>query len=77
MIDKNKEKLRSVIIEKCESEITDISFDTAIFETGLLKSIQIMDLVLFLEEISGKEIDVEGLKPGSFKDINTIASNFF
>jgi hypothetical protein len=35
-----------------------------------------MDLILFVEEISGKEIDVEGLKPGAFKDIDTIIKNF-
>tara|TARA_A100000164_G_scaffold346670_1_gene347489 strand:- start:89 stop:322 length:234 start_codon:yes stop_codon:yes gene_type:complete len=77
MSNKNKEKLRSFILENSEREISELNFDSAIFETGILKSIQIMDLILFLEENSGKEIDVEGLKPGAFKDINTIIKNFF
>ena len=50
--------------------------NTPIFESGLFKSVQIMDLILFVEEISGKEVDVEGLKPGAFKDIDTIIKNF-
>ena len=45
-------------------------------ENGILKSIQVIDLILFVEEISGQEIDVEGLKPGAFKDIDTIIKNF-
>jgi len=47
-----------------------------IVKGGLFKSVQIMDLILFVEEISGKEVDVEGLKPGAFKDIDTIIKNF-
>ena len=71
-----RKKLHVFILENCESEISSISDNTPIFESGLLKSIQIMDLILFVEEISGKEVDVEGLKPGSFKDIDTIIKNF-
>ena len=69
-------KLREFVLEKTESAITDLSDQTHRFENGLLKSVQVMDLILFVEEISGEEIDVEGLKPGAFKDIDTIIKNF-
>jgi acyl carrier protein len=76
MSNKIRKKLHAFIIENCESEISSLSDNTPIFESGLFKSVQIMDLILFVEEISGKEIDVEGLKPGAFKDIDTIIKNF-
>ena len=71
-----REKLRAFVIDSTESAIADLTDQTHLFENGILKSIQVMDLILFVEEISGQEIDVEGLKPGAFKDIDTIIKNF-
>ena len=71
-----REKLRAFVLDSTESAIADLTAQTHLFENGILKSIQVMDLILFVEEISGQEIDVEGLKPGAFKDIDTIIKNF-
>ena len=71
-----REKLRAFVLDSTESAIADLTDQTHLFENGILKSIQVMDLILFVEEISGQEIDVEGLKPGAFKDIDTIIKNF-
>ena len=71
-----REKLRAFVLDSTESAIADLTDRTHLFENGILKSIQVMDLILFVEEISGQEIDVEGLKPGAFKDIDTIIKNF-
>ena len=58
MSNKIRKKIHAFIIENCESEISSLSDNTPIFESGLFKSVQIMDLILFVEEISGKEVDV-------------------
>ena len=55
----------------------EIADDTAIIEKRIIKSVQILDLVLFIEEHSGHAIDVEQLKPGVFRNIDTIYRNFF
>jgi acyl carrier protein len=55
-------------------EITD---DTPIIEQRILRSIQVMDLLLFIEQLSGRSIDVEQLKPESFKNVNAIFRAFF
>jgi acyl carrier protein len=55
----------------------DISGDTPILERRLITSVQVMDLILEIEQLSGKSIDVSRLKPGVFKDIDTIYRNFF
>ena len=76
MSENTREKLRAFVLDSTESAIADLTDQTHLFENGILKSIQVMDLILFVEEISGQEIDVEGLKPGAFKDIDTIITNF-
>jgi acyl carrier protein len=55
----------------------DVADDTAILEKRIVKSIDIMDLILFLEEMRGAPIDVEKLQPGVFKSIDAIWENFF
>ena len=55
----------------------EISGDTPILERRLITSVQVMDLILEIEQLSGKSIDVSRLKPGVFKDIDTIYRNFF
>ena len=76
MSENTREKLRAFVLDSTESAIADLTDQTHLFENGILKSIQVMDLILFVEEISGQEIDVEGLKPGAVKDIDTIIKNF-
>tara|TARA_Y100000780_G_scaffold193698_1_gene182721 strand:- start:68 stop:319 length:252 start_codon:yes stop_codon:yes gene_type:complete len=76
MSENTREKLRAFVLDSTESAIADLTDQTHLFENGILKSIQVMDLILFVEEISGQEIDVEGLKPGAFKNIDTIMKNF-
>ncbi len=55
------------------SEIED---DTPIMERRILSSPQIMDFILFLEDLTGHPVDVQNLKPGSFRDINSIVKAF-
>jgi acyl carrier protein len=56
---------------------TDVADDTPILERRIVKSLDIMDLILFLEELRGAPIDVEKLRPGVFRDIDAIWKNFF
>ena len=64
------ERSRSVLAE-------EICGNTPILERRLITSVQVMDLILEIEQLSGKSIDVSRLKPGVFKDIDTIYRNFF
>lgn len=60
-----------------ETRIEDLADDTPLFRTGILKSVQVTDLILYIEELAGRAVDVEELKPGVFTDIDTIYRNFF
>ena len=55
-------------------ELTD---ETPIIEQRIISSLQIMDLILFLEQQTGQPIDVTQLKPGVFRNISVICRNFF
>lgn len=55
----------------------DLTDHTPIFRDGILRSVQVSDLILFIEELAEKTVDVERIMPGVFRDIDTIYRNFF
>ena len=57
--------------------IEQLGDDTPLFRSGILKSVQVTDLILYIEELSERCVDVEQIKPGVFRDIDTIYRNFF
>jgi acyl carrier protein len=50
--------------------------DTPLIEQRVITSLQVMDLLLFIEEITGRSIDVERLQPGDFHSVNAIYRHF-
>ena len=55
----------------------DLNDQTPIIEQRIISSLQVMDLIFYLEQLSGKPIEVDDLKPGVFRDIDSIYRNFF
>lgn len=55
----------------------ELSDETPIIEQRIISSLQITDLILFIEKLTGQSIDVEKLKVGVFRNINAIYRNFF
>jgi acyl carrier protein len=50
--------------------------DTPILEQRILTSLHVLELVLFLEQVTGRPIDVHRLQPGVFRDVETICRTF-
>lgn len=73
-----KQTLRDWIIKANGGKIQpgQLRDDTPIIEERIITSLQIMDLILQLERITGNPLDVEQLKPGVFKNIDSIYKNF-
>jgi acyl carrier protein len=70
--------LRNWVIKNSEKITYDeLSDDLPIIEQRIITSLQTMDLILFIEKISGGSIEPEDLKPGVFRNIDTIYKNFF
>ncbi len=49
---------------------------TSLIPTRYLTSLQIADLLLYVEELRGKSLDVASLRPGVFRDIDTVYATF-
>jgi len=72
-----KERLRAWILEHGRridaSELTD---DTPLLERRILTSLQLADLLLFLEELRDRPVDIESLTGSSFRDLGSMVKAF-
>lgn len=68
---------RWIVDTSGKSPAADLADDTPLFRVGILRSVQVTDLILFIEELAERAVDVEQIKPGVFRDIDTIYRNFF
>lgn len=71
-------ELRQWILEhaksKPQAELTD---QTPILETGLLSSLDVVEFVLFIEELREEEVDTDDIEPETFTSIDTLWAGFF
>lgn len=75
---KVKELLREWIGQRTQRLILGgLRDDTLILEQRVITSLQVMELILFVERTSGRSVNVSQLKPCSFRSINNIYSTFF
>jgi len=51
--------------------------DTDIIDSRILESLQVVELILFLEQQTGRDILVEQLDPDTLRTLNSIYSTFF
>ena len=57
-----------------DGELTDAM---PLIEEGILSSVQVPDLILYIEELRGRPVEIGELKPGAFRSIDAIAAAFF
>lgn len=71
-------RLRSWILAHAKVERpADLTDETPLLATGLLSSLDIVELVLFLEELRGAEIDTDEIEPDVFASVDAIWMAFF
>jgi hypothetical protein len=51
--------------------------DTPLVSRGLLSSLHVLELILFIEQLSERAVDAGRLRPGAFRDIDSICRTFF
>jgi len=70
-------KVRNCLAQiKPDIDLDTVGDDTHLLEERVITSFDVMDLMLHLERASGQNISRTQLKPGSFRDIRTIAQVF-
>ena len=55
----------------------DFRDETPILGGGLLSSLDVVELVLFIENLRGSEVDVDSIEPEALTSIDTLCSTFF
>jgi acyl carrier protein len=71
-------KLRRWILVRAQAESDrEMHDDTPILEPGLLSSLDVVELILFIESLRGEEVDVDLIEPEAFTDLNTLYDTFF
>ncbi len=72
-----RDALRQWLAEKNGAIAQDqLSDDFPIMEQRVITSLQVMDLLLFIEELRGQSLDVRDIHPGVFRSIETICQAF-
>lgn len=73
-----RRQLRDWIKSRSRQEgAAKIDDDTAILEEGILSSLDIVEMVLFIESLRGSDVDLEAIDPAVFTSVNTIHAAFF
>ncbi len=69
-----KEKIKKYIVEAAISDSSKVTYDTQIFEAGLLDSMGLLFLIEFLNEDFNIKVNDDELNPENFKSINSIVT---
>lgn len=73
-----RNKVREWILSHSKSvSAEELQDDTPLIKGRIITSLQVMDLVLFIESLRKDSIDTAKLKPESFRDINSLCAVFF
>ena len=73
----SRDAVRQWVLERNpDLEDADLADDTPLIERRYLTSLQVADLLVFLEELRGAPVDPSRLKPGVFRSIDSIHQAF-
>lgn len=72
-----RKQVRDWIYGRAKDKPARLEDTTPILEEGILSSLDVVELVLFLENLRGAEVDVDALQPESFRDVDSIWKTFF
>ena len=71
------ETVRECLAEiKPDADLTGIANDTPLLAERVISSFDVLDLILHLEQATGRRIERSQMLPGCFRDIATIANVF-
>jgi len=73
-----RDQLRGWILERAGAPPDkELDGDTPILDSGLLSSLDVLELILFIESLRGDEVDVEAIEPEVITSIDTLFDAFF
>ena len=73
-----RQQLRTWIVNRAKDKPDGFRDDMPILESGILTSLDVVELILFIENLrGGAEVSIDDLEASAFRDINTIYRTFF
>jgi acyl carrier protein len=69
------EDLKTWVIER-NPEVTDLDADTDIIESRIVNSLQFVELMLFVEELCGRELTADEVNLEAFRTLRSIEKSF-
>lgn len=70
-------QLRQWVTSRAKTLPVEVVDDTPILERGILSSLDIVELVLFIENLRGEEVDPDAIEPESFRSVDAMMQAFF
>jgi acyl carrier protein len=72
-------RLREWILEHAKAPPPGggLSDQTGLLDTGLLSSLDVVEFVLFIEELRGAEVEADEIEPEVFTNLDTLWDGFF
>lgn len=71
-----QELLNWVLKVSTKVKAEELTITTPLIETRIITSMQVMELILFLEKLKGSRLNMKNMKPGAFTNIDTIYNSF-
>ena len=73
-----RSELRGWILERSGAAEAALSSDQQpILDDGLLTSLDVVEFILFIEELRQDEVDIEAIEPEVFNNIDSLVLAFF
>lgn len=69
--------LRAWVQVRAGDDAPVVDDTTPLIGSRLITSLQVMDLLLFVEELREEPLDPAALRPGAFRDIDALYETFF
>jgi acyl carrier protein len=70
------ESVRNFIISKSKVKTTDVGADTPLIDSGIVDSLLITELIIYVEDVLSIDIDIEDFRLASFRTIGTIYERY-
>lgn len=70
-----REKIQNYLIDIAKKKNVEIDEDTDLYETGILDSMEMIMLLVYIDEKLGIKISIENLKADNFNTINAIINS--
>ena len=73
-----REALREWTLERSSAPPAALSDDQQpILDEGLLSSLDVVEFILFIEDLRDEEVDIEAIEPEVFNNIDSLMTAFF